>query len=37
MITFIMFLRFLYCFANVLFSVNYHQVYKQLLLKLNQI
>ena len=37
MITFIMFARFLYCFANVLLSGNYHQVYKHLLLKLNQI
>ena len=37
MITFIMFARFLYCFAKVLFSGNYHQVYKHLLLKLNQI
>ena len=36
MITFIMFARFLYCFANVLFSGNYHRVYKHLLLKLIQ-
>ena len=33
MITFIMFARLLYYFANVLFSGDKHQVYKHLLLK----